>query len=299
MDRQEMIERIRHGRGIIAAIDQSGGSTPKTLVGYGLSPSDWSNDEEMFGLIHRMRCRILTAPSFARDKVLAAILFERTMNGTAGDMAVPLLLHEKGIVPFLKIDQGLEPERDGVQLMKPIGGLIGTLQRANELGVLGTKARSFIKSASPTGIAAIVKQQFEIGEIVLGAGLLPILEPEFDIHAPDRAAGEVILRAELLNGLNGLPEGRLVVLKLSIPIQPNAYCELIRHPRVARVAGLSGGYTRPQACAELAKNPGMIASFSRALLADLRASMSEEEFNRTLARAIDEIYRASTDQAVP
>nr|WP_166180469.1 fructose bisphosphate aldolase [Altererythrobacter segetis] len=294
-----MMDRIRRAKGIIAAIDQSGGSTPKTLIRYGLSPDAWTGEEEMFDLIHRMRCRILLSPAFDGQKVLAAILFERTMKGVAGGKPVPQLLHDKGIVPFVKIDQGLEAEADRVQLMKPIPDLPRKLAQARELGMLGTKARSLIKGADPKGIAAIVRQQFEIGKAVLDADLLPILEPEYDIYAPDRAEGEAILRSELLKGLSGLPEGRQIVLKLSIPVEPNACLELMRHARVARVAGLSGGYSRSEACAELAKNPGMIASFSRALMSDLRANMSEQQFDESLATAIDEIYRASTDPTVP
>lgn len=294
MNHDEMMGRICRGEGIIAAIDQSAGSTPKTLVRYGLPADSWTSQEEMFDLIHRMRSRILMSSAFDGNKVLAAILFERTMNGKAGGMPVPQLLHHKGIVPFVKIDQGLEDEADRVQLMKPIADLPRKLARAKGAGMLGTKTRSLIRGVNQKGIAAIVRQQFEVGEIVLDAGLLPILEPEYDIYAPDRAQGEAILRSELLKGLSGLPEGRQVVLKLSIPVEPNACHELIRHPRVARVAGLSGGYGRSEACAELAKNPGMIASFSRALLSDLRANMSDEQFNEALAAAIDEIYRAST-----
>ena len=289
-----MMERMRRGLGFIAALDQSGGSTPKTLVNYGLSPSTWSSDEEMFDLIHAMRCRILRSPAFTREKILAAILFERTMDGMADGRPVPQLLIEKGIVPFLKIDKGLEAERDGVELMSPVAGLECTLSRAIELGVFGTKARSVIRAANPKGIAAAVEQQFEVGKTVAAAGLLPILEPEFALDAPDRAAGEEILKQEILSALAKLPEDSFVILKLSIPVKPNAYRDLVHHPRVARLAALSGGYSRQTACEELAKNEGMIASFSRALLSDLRVSMSDAVFDATLARVINQIFRAST-----
>ena len=291
---RQVLDRIRYDRGFIAAIDQSGGSTPKTLIGYGLVPEAWSNEEEMFALVHRMRSRIMTSPSFNGEKLLGAILFERTLNERIGGKPVPSLLSEKNIVPFVKVDQGLEPECSGVQLMKPIVGLERLLTRATELGAFGTKARSVVKAANPSGIAAIVAQQFELAECIADAGLLPILEPEYDIHAPDRAEGEKILLAALLDGLAGLRDDRMVMLKLSIPVEPNSYRELMEHPRVARVAALSGGYGRREACEKLAQNPGVIASFSRALLSDLRVTMTDEEFDAALAQAIDEIYRAST-----
>ena len=294
MDSQEMSRRIREANGFIAALDQSGGSTPKALAGYGVAPGSWADDAGMFELIHRMRCRIIASPAFNGDKVLGAILFERTMDGSVDGKSVPQALIDRGVIPFLKVDQGLEEERDGVQLMKPIAGLEPLLARAKDLGVFGTKMRSVIKAANRPAIARIVAQQIEIGRQISAAGLMPILEPEYDIGAGDRAAGEAILLDELTKALAGLPGGEQVMLKLSIPAQPNLYRDLVRHPAIARVVALSGGYSRAQACVELARNEGMIASFSRALLADLRATMDDEEFDKVLGQAIDEIYRAST-----
>jgi fructose-bisphosphate aldolase class I len=288
----EMMERITHGQGFIAALDQSGGSTPKALKGYGIADDAWSNDDEMFELIHQMRVRIITSPAFTGDKVMGAILFEKTMDGMADGIPVPTLLLQRGVVPFIKVDKGLEAEADGVQLMKPMVGLDELLARAKSLGMVGTKMRSVIHSADPKGIADIVAQQFEIGLHIVEAGLMPILEPEYSIKADDREEGEEILLKEILEHLHKLPENR-VMLKLSLPVVPDRYMPLIEHRAVARVVALSGGYTRPEACALLAKNHGMIASFSRALLEDLRVGMSEEQFDAALASAIDEIYRAS------
>jgi len=294
MDSQEMSRRIREANGFIAALDQSGGSTPKALAGYGVAPGSWADDAGMFELIHRMRCRVITSPAFNGDKVLGAILFERTMDGSVDGKSVPQALIDRGVIPFLKVDQGLEEERDGVQLMKPIAGLEPLLARAKDLGVFGTKMRSVIKAANRPAIARIVAQQVEIGRQISAAGLMPILEPEYDIGAGDRATGEAILLDELAKALADLPSGEQVMLKLSIPARPNQYSDLVRHPAVARVVALSGGYSRAQACVELARNEGMIASFSRALLSDLRATMDDEEFDKVLGQAIDEIYRAST-----
>ena len=294
MDSQEMSSRIREASGFIAALDQSGGSTPKALAGYGVAPGSWADDAGMFELIHRMRCRVITSPAFNGDKVLGAILFERTMDGSVDGKSVPQALIDRGVIPFLKVDQGLEEERDGVQLMKPIAGLEPLLARAKDLGVFGTKMRSVIKAANRPAIARIVAQQIEIGRQISAAGLMPILEPEYDIGAGDRATGEAILLDELAKALAGLPGGEQVMLKLSIPARPNQYSDLVRHPAIARVVALSGGYSRAQACVELARNEGMIASFSRALLSDLRATMDDEEFDKVLGQAIDEIYRAST-----
>jgi fructose-bisphosphate aldolase class I len=247
----------------------------------------------MFELIHEMRSRIIKSPCFASGKVIGAILFEKTMDGTIDGRPVPQALIELGVVPFLKIDKGLEAEADGVQLMKPMPGLDGLLERAKALGVFGTKERSVINSANATGIAAVVAQQFEVGKQVLAHGLMPILEPEYSIKAPDRGEGEAILKAEILKQLEALPEGRQVMLKLSIPVVPNFYRELIGHPKVLAVVALSGGYSTDEACAKLAENQGMIASFSRGLLQDLRAHQSDEEFDRTLGAAIDQIHMAS------
>ncbi len=289
----EMLAKIESGQGFIAALDQSGGSTPKALKGYGIEDGAWANDEEMFALIHGMRSRIVTSPCFNGDKVIGAILFERTMDGEAGGKPVPALLWERGVVPFLKVDKGLEDEADGVQLMKPIGGLGNLLERAKGLGIFGTKMRSVINSASESGIAAIVKQQFEVAGEILDHGLIPIIEPEVNIKSETRAQCDAILNAELKKALDALPEGRRVMLKLSLPEQPGLFADLVAHPAVVRVVALSGGFSRAEACVELAKNPGVIASFSRALLNDLKHQMSDEEFDASLSGAIDEIHAAS------
>ena len=293
MNYAEMLEKVATASGFIAALDQSGGSTPKALRGYGVEEDAYTNEEEMFALIHDMRTRIITAPSFSGDKVLGAILFERTMDGDAGGKPVPTALQDRGVVPFLKVDKGLEDEADGVQLMKPIAGLDQLLQRAKAKGVFGTKKRSVINQASPSGIAAIVKQQFEVAEQILANGLMPIIEPEVNIKSADRAQSDLILRDEILKALNNVSGDHKVMLKLSIPAEAGTFDGLINHPRVLRIVALSGGYARPEACAELAKNKGMIASFSRALLEDLRHKMTADEFDAALASAIDEIYAAS------
>ena len=293
MQNSDMLNKIATAPGFIAALDQSGGSTPKALKGYGIEEDAYSNDEEMFALIHDMRSRIITSPSFSGDKVLGAILFERTMDGDAGGKPVPAALWEKGVVPFLKVDKGLEDEADGVQMMKPMPGLDELLQRAKAKGVFGTKKRSVINQASPTGIAAIVKQQFEVAEQILANGLMPMIEPEVNIKSADRAQSDAILRDEILKALDTVSGNNKVMLKLSIPAEAGTFDVLVSHPRVLRVVALSGGYARPEACVELAKNKGMIASFSRALLEDLRHQMSEEEFNTSLGQAIDEIAAAS------
>ncbi len=290
----EMLAKIRNGNGFIAALDQSGGSTPKALKGYGIEEGTWSSDEEMFGLIHQMRVRIITSPAFTGDKVIGAILFERTMDGDAEGKPVPDLLKARGVVPFIKIDKGLEAEADGVQLMKPMPGLDALLSRAKGLGMFGTKERSVINLANREGIAAAVRQQIEVGEQVLAAGLVPILEPEVNIKSPERGEADRILLDEILVGLERV-SGE-IMLKLSLPAEAGLFRPLVEHPRVVRVVALSGGYSRADACRELARNPGMIASFSRALLEDLRHQMSDEEFDRTLATAIDEIYQASTEK---
>ncbi|MBA4779969.1 MAG: fructose bisphosphate aldolase [Blastomonas sp.] len=289
----EMLAKIESGQGFIAALDQSGGSTPKALKGYGIEDGAWANDEEMFALIHGMRSRIVTSPCFNGDKVIGAILFERTMDGEAGGKPVPALLWERGVVPFLKVDKGLEDEADGVQLMKPIGGLGDLLERAKGLGIFGTKMRSVINSASENGIAAIVSQQFEVAGEILDHGLIPIIEPEVNIKSETRAQCDAILNAELKKALDALPEGRRVMLKLSLPAEPGLFADLVAHPAVIRVVALSGGFSRAEACVELAKNPGVIASFSRALLNDLKHQMSDDEFDASLGGAIDEIHAAS------
>jgi len=294
MNTADMTAKIATGDGFIAALDQSGGSTPKALQAYGVGDEEWSGDDEMFAQIHKMRCRIIQAPSFSGDKVVGAILFEKTMDGSVDGKPVPTALIDKGVVPFLKIDKGLEDEANGVQLMKPIPELDAMLVRAKALGVFGTKERSVVNQANPEGIAAVVKQQFEIGRQVLAQGMMPILEPEYSIKSADRADGEAILKDEILKCLGTLDAGEQVMLKLSIPAVPGFYKELVEHPNVLKVVALSGGFSRDEACAELAKNPGMIASFSRALLAELRAPMSDTEFDSTLSEAIDAIHAAST-----
>jgi fructose-bisphosphate aldolase class I len=296
MNHSEMIAKIERGDGFIAALDQSGGSTPKALKGYGIEEGAWGNDEEMFGLIHQMRTRIITSPCFGGGKVIGAILFERTMDGTVAGKPTPQALIDQGIVPFIKIDKGLEPEGNGVQMMKPMPELTGLLERAKQLGVFGTKERSVINSANEAGIAALVAQQFDVARQVLAHGLVPIIEPEVNIKSPDRAESDELLLTAILEELDEIPDGQRVMLKLSIPVRPGLFDPLVRHPRVLRVVALSGGFSREEACRELAKNPGMIASFSRALLSDLRAGQGDEEFNRTLGTAIDEIYEASTEK---
>lgn len=294
MNTADMRAKIESGAGFIAALDQSGGSTPKALKGYGVAEGSWSTDEEMFGLIHAMRSRIITSPAFTGDKVIGAILFERTMDGQVDGKPTPQALIERGVVPFIKIDKGLEDEANGVQLMKPMQGLDTLLHRARALGVFGTKERSVINLANREGIAAVVRQQIEVGQQVLAAGLVPIIEPEVNIKSPERDAADRILLEELVNALDAMPGSDKVMLKLSIPAQSGLFQPLVDHPRVLRVVALSGGYSRPDACKELAKNPGMIASFSRALLEDLRHGMTDAEFNASLGSAIDEIHRAST-----
>ena len=296
MTEQDMTTKIAQGNGFIAALDQSGGSTPKALAGYGIEAGAWSNDEEMFGLIHDMRVRIITSPAFTGDKVIGAILFERTMDGQAGGKSVPQALIDRGVVPFIKIDKGLEDEKDGVQLMKPIPGLDALLARAKGLGVFGTKERSVVNLANRAGIAAIVKQQFEVGQQVIAGGLMPILEPEVNIKSAERAEADQILLEEITKALDAMTGDTKVMLKLSIPAKANLFAPLVDHPRVLRVVALSGGFSRTDACAELAKNRGMIASFSRALLSDLRKQMTDAEFNASLGEAIDEIYTASTQK---
>lgn len=293
MQFNDMRDKIAAGQGFIAALDQSGGSTPKALKGYGVEEDAYSGDEEMFGLIHQMRSRIITSPCFSGEKVIGAILFEKTMDGEVEGKPTPAALIERGIVPFIKIDKGLEDERDGVQLMKPVPGLDELLARAKSLGVFGTKERSVINQANEAGIAAVVGQQFEMAVQVLRHGLVPIIEPEVNIKSADRAASDALLRDEILRHLDRLPEGEQVMLKLSIPAEAGTFEPLTRHSRVLRVVALSGGFSRSEACEQLARNPGMIASFSRALLSDLRHGQSDEEFDKTLGTAIDEIHAAS------
>jgi fructose-bisphosphate aldolase class I len=294
---EKMLAQMAKKQGFIAALDQSGGSTPGALRQYGIPDDAYNGDAEMFKLMHDMRVRIITAPSFSGEKVIGAILFEATMDGQANGKPVPAFLWEdRGVVPFLKVDKGLEAEADGVQVMKPNPGLDALLARAAKLDIFGTKMRSVIHQANEQGIAAVVKQQFEVGAQIIGHGLVPILEPEVSIKSPDKKGAEKILRDELIKGLDALPESSQVMIKLTIPDETDLYRPLIEHPRVVRVVALSGGYTRSDACERLAKNHGMIASFSRALINELKKSMSDDEFNTTLEGSIDEIYNASVQK---
>lgn len=294
MNTADMTAHMAAGDGFIAALDQSGGSTPKALAGYGIEAGAWGSEEEMYGLIHAMRARIISSPAFTGEKVIGAILFERTMDGSVDGKPVPQALIDKGVVPFIKIDKGLEDEANGVQLMKPMPTLDELLVRSKALGVYGTKERSVINSANREGIAAVVKQQFEVGQQVLSHGMMPIIEPEVNIKSETRSQCDTILKEEILKELDALPEGSQVMLKLSLPVVPGTFDVLVDHPKVLRLVALSGGFKRPEACAALAKNRGVIASFSRALLEDLRAQMTDAEFNASLGGAIDEIYQGST-----
>ena len=298
MNQSDMTAKIKTGQGFIAALDQSGGSTPKALAGYGVAEGSWSSEEEMYRLIHQMRVRIITSPAFTGDKVIGAILFERTMDGQVGGKPTPQALIDKGIVPFLKIDKGLEAEENGVQMMKPIPGLDVLLDRAKALGVFGTKERSVINLANEGGIAVLVAQQFQIAGQVLAKGLMPIIEPEVNITSAERGECDQLLLSAINEELDHLPDGKQVMLKLSIPVEAGLYEPLVDHPKVLKVVALSGGFSRGDACAALANNRGMIASFSRALLCDLRADMTDDQFDRTLGAAIDQIYTASTHKAV-
>ena len=293
-----MLDRIRTGEGFLAALDQSGGSTPKALELYGVPESAYSDDSEMFDLIHRMRTRIVTSPAFTGERILGAILFEQTMDRQIDGLgSAEYLWTRKHIVPFLKVDRGLEEVAHGAQTMKPIAGLEELLARANEHGVFGTKMRSVINRASQPGIAAIVAQQFEVADQISAHGLMPIIEPEISIKSPDKAACEALLRDALLGRLDALPKGTRVMLKLTLPETPDFYMPLIKHAGVARVVALSGGYTRADACRRLAANHGMIASFSRALTEGLTRPMSDAGFDTALAASIDEIYGASAVKA--
>ncbi|MBN9562269.1 MAG: fructose bisphosphate aldolase [Alphaproteobacteria bacterium] len=295
MANEQMTTQMASKPGFIAALDQSGGSTPGALKLYGIPETAYSGDAEMFRLMHEMRTRIITAPAFTGNRVIGAILFEGTMDGAIENTPVPTYLWERRhVVPFVKVDKGLEAEKDGVRLMKPMPELDKLLDRAVKLGVYGTKMRSVIEHASKAGIAAIVDQQFKVGDQIAAKGLMPILEPEVSIKAPDKAEAEAILRDEILRHLGASSSDRRIMLKLTIPSEPDHYKPLIEHPRVARVVALSGGYTRDDACRRLAQNHGMIASFSRALVEELKKQMSDDEFNAAVGRSIEEIYQAST-----
>lgn len=289
-----MMSQMTGKSGFIAALDQSGGSTPGALRIYGIADSDYEGDEAMFRLMHEMRVRIMTAPAFSGDKVIGAILFERTMDGEAKRKAVPSYLWEdRGVVPFLKIDKGLAAEENGAQAMKPMPELDALLVRAVKKGIFGTKMRSVIAEANTSGIAGVVKQQFDVARQILGHGLVPIIEPEVSIKSPTKREAEAILRDEIGRALDALPAGEKVMLKLTIPTDADLYKPLVDHKAVARVVALSGGYSRADACEKLRHNHGVIASFSRALTEDLRLGMSDADFNASLGRTIDEIYQAS------
>jgi fructose-bisphosphate aldolase class I len=292
---EDMLARIKTGKGFIAALDQSGGSTPKALRLYGIEESAYCGDAEMFDLIHQMRTRIITSPVFNGERILAAILFEQTMDRQiAGMGAAEYLWTQKQVVPFLKVDKGLEAEADGARMMKPIPDLDALLERAERHGVFGTKMRSVLLTADDTGVGAVVAQQFDVARQILAAGLVPIIEPEIEIHSPEKAATEKLLKDALLSHLDRLAEGHDVMLKLTLPEEDGYHRELLEHPRVLRVAALSGGYTRQEADARLTRNPGVIASFSRALTEGLTAQMSEEEFDTALDASIAGIYAASS-----
>jgi fructose-bisphosphate aldolase class I len=292
---QEQWARIADGSGFLAALDQSGGSTPKALAAYGVSESDYSGDAEMFDLIHQFRERIISAPAFDGTRVLGAILFEQTMDRDVQGVATPKFLWErKHVVPFVKVDEGLAEEKDGVQLMKPFTKLGSVLERGTNRGVFGTKMRSFIRAADAAGIGAVLDQQFEYAGEILDAGLMPILEPEIDIKIEDKAQAEDLLKQGITERLASISQDRRVMLKLSIPTRDDQYADLIAHPKVLRVVALSGGYSQQDADARLTRNHGLIASFSRALTEGLRKDQSDDEFNRTLDAAIAAIYRAST-----
>ena len=291
-DRQ--LDRIRTGEGFIAALDQSGGSTPKALRLYGIDEGAWSGEDEMFDTVHAMRTRIVTSPSFGGDRILGAILFENTMDREIGGKpSARYLWEEKAVVPFLKVDKGLAEEADGARTMKPMPGLDPLLARARENGVFGTKMRSVIERANPAGVKAVVDQQFAIGRRILEDDLVPIIEPEIDIHSPEKEQAEVLLKDALLAHLDALDPGRRVMLKLTLPERDDFYAECVKHPAVLRVAALSGGYTREEANARMARNPGVIASFSRALTEGLTAQQTADEFDAMLDESIAGIFEAS------
>jgi fructose-bisphosphate aldolase class I len=291
---EEQFQKMKAGRGFIAALDESGGSTPAVLRRYGITDEQYSDDDEMFALIHAMRSRIITSPSFNGDHVIGAILFEDTMDREIdGRGSVSYLWDVKRVVPFIKVDRGLESEQDGVQVMRPIPALESLLSRSREMGVFGTKMRSFIKRADRTGIGAIVAQQFELAKQILQSGLVPIIEPEVDIHSPEKREAEELLRTCIARQLDQLGQDQQVIVKLSLPDTDDFYAELLRHPKVLRVVALSGGYSREEADQRLAANHGVIASFSRALMEGLSVHQSDDEFDATLRHAIESIFNAS------
>ncbi|MBB6451627.1 fructose-bisphosphate aldolase class I [Salirhabdus euzebyi] len=291
------LDIMRNGKGFIAALDQSGGSTPKALAAYGIAENEYSTDKEMFDLVHDMRTRIITSPAFDSEHILGAILFEQTMDREIeGKYTGDYLKEEKGIVPFLKVDKGLAELSNGVQLMKPIKNLDELLERANDRGMFGTKMRSVIKEANEDGIKEVVSQQFEIGKKIISSGLVPIIEPEVDIHSADKEQSENILKQEIKKHLDQLEKNEFVMLKLTIPTMVNHYKELVEHSQVVRVVALSGGYSREEANAKLKDNEGLIASFSRALTEDLSVKQSDEEFNAALRKSVESIYDASVNK---
>ena len=290
----KQLQKVKNDKGFIAALDQSGGSTPKALKLYGVNEDAWTNEQGMYDVVHQMRSRIMTSPAFSGKRLIGAILFENTMDRDVEGKPTPTYLWEvKGVVPFLKVDKGLADEKDGVQLMKPIAGLDALLKKAKSKNVFGTKMRSVIKQANAAGIDAVVKQQFEVGKQIIAAGLVPIIEPEVDIKTPNKDKAEELLKASILKELNELKPDHRVMLKLTIPEKDNLYADLIKHPNVLRVVALSGGYSRDEANKRLARNNGMTASFSRALAEGLTAQQSDEEFNKALDASVESIYRAS------
>ena len=291
---EQQLQKMKSHPGFIAALDQSGGSTPKALALYGIKEGAWSNEDEMFAIVHEMRARMITSPAFNGERIIGAILFENTMDRDIhGQPTASYLWNVKGVVPFLKVDKGLEGEKEGVQLMKPIPTLAALLEKAKSKRIFGTKMRSFIKQADAAGIKAIVNQQFELAAQIIASGLIPIVEPEIDIHCPDKAKAEGLLKAAILEKLNQLPSGQLVMLKLTLPEENNFYAEFVKHPKVLRVVALSGGYSRDEANNRLRRNRGVVASFSRALAEGLSAQQSAAEFNATLDKSIQSIFEAS------
>ena len=291
---EQQLQKIKSQPGFIAALDQSGGSTPKALALYGIKEGAWSNEDEMFAIVHEMRTRMITSSAFNGERIIGAILFENTMDRDIhGQPTANYLWNVKGVVPFLKVDKGLEAEKEGVQLMRPIPALSALLEKAKSKRIFGTKMRSFIKQANPAGIKNIVDQQFELAAQIIAAGLVPIVEPEIDIHCPEKAKAEELLKAAILEKLNQLPSGQLVMLKLTLPEENNFYAEFVKHPKVLRVVALSGGYSRDEANNRLRRNRGVVASFSRALAEGLSAQQSAAEFNATLDKSIQSIFEAS------
>lgn len=294
MSASEQLQRMKTQPGFVAALDQSGGSTPQALALYGIKDRAWKDDDEMFGLVHQMRTRVITSPSFTSERILGAILFEGTMDrDIAGQPSADYLWNVKRIVPFLKVDKGLQPEKDGVQLMKPMPELAALLSKAKTKHIFGTKMRSVIHRAEPAGIQNVVQQQFEVAAQILNTGLVPIVEPEVDIHCPQKAQAELLLKGAILVKLDRLPAGQQVLLKLTLPDQSDFYAEFVRHPKIVRVLALSGGYTQKDADAKLRQNHGVVASFSRALLEGLTAQQTDAQFNATLDASIQRIYEAS------